>query len=65
MFEVFKKYMTASCYDGEISDELIAACPGKAIAKDGINRKKCQEYCKTIFKHVPTPDICGKCYFKK
>ena len=65
MFEEFKKYMLDSCYEGEISDEMIAACPGKAIAKDGINRKKCQAYCETIFKHVPTPDVCGKCYFCK
>ncbi len=65
MFEEFKKYMINSCYEGEISDELIAVCPGKAITKDGINRKKCQEYCKTIFEHVPTPDVCGKCYMCK
>jgi hypothetical protein len=62
MFEAFKKYMTDSCYEGDISDELIAACPGKAITKDGINKKACQEYCKTIFEYVPTPDLCGKCY---
>lgn len=44
MFEVFKRYMLDSCYEGEISDEIVAACPGKAISKDGINRKACQKY---------------------
>ena len=65
MFEEFKKYMTKSCYEGDISDELIAVCPGKAITKDGIDRKACQKYCETIFRHVPSPDVCGKCYLVK
>ncbi len=65
MFEEFKKYMIDSCYEGECSDELIASCPANAITKNGINRKICQAYCKNIFTHVPTPDLCGKCYFAK
>ena len=65
MYEEFKKYMKDACYEAECSDEMIAACPGGAISKEGIDRKACQEYCKTIFKHVPTPDLCGKCYFCK
>lgn len=65
MYEEFKKYMINSCYEGDISDELIAACPGKAITKDGINRKACQKYCETIFRNVPSPDVCGKCYLAK
>lgn len=65
MYEEFHKYMEEACYEGECSDEMIAACPGKAITREGINRKACQEYCKTIFKHVPAPDLCGKCYFCK
>lgn len=58
----FEKYMKASGYAGPCDEALIAACPGKAISPDGIDRKACQEYCMKIFKHVPTPDICGKCY---
>lgn len=58
----FEKFMKASCYEGPCSDELIASCPGKAISANGIDRKACQEYCKTLFDSVPTPDLCGKCY---
>lgn len=65
MYEEFKKYMKDACYEAECSDEMIAACPGKAISKDGIDRKACQAYCKTVFEYVPTPDICGKCYLCK
>ena len=65
MYEEYKKYMKEAYYEAECSDEMIAACPGNAISKDGIDRKACQEYCKTIFKHVPAPDLCGKCYFCK
>lgn len=44
------------------SDEMIAACPGGAITKDGIDRAKCQEHCKTINAYTPSPDVCGKCF---
>lgn len=75
MFQAFKKFMTHCCYEtgnseGAASEEaishaLIESCPGGAITAEGINRKACQAYCKTIFEYVPTPDICGKCYFAK
>lgn len=65
MYEEFKTYMREACYEAECSDELIASCPGKAISKQGIDRKACQDYCKTVFEYVPTPDVCGKCYFCK
>ncbi|MDD6310409.1 MAG: hypothetical protein PUB09_00535 [Firmicutes bacterium] len=46
----------------ECSDEMIAACPGGAITKEGIDRKKCQEYCMTINSALPDPELCGKCF---
>ncbi len=65
MFDVYKLYMRNACYEGDVNEALIEVCPARAITKDGINRKACQEYCGTIFANVPTPDICGKCYFCK
>lgn len=66
----YEKIMADSCYidqSGEgkgsvCSAELIAACPAGAVSADGIDRVKCQAYCKTINEFVPTPDMCGKCY---
>lgn len=46
----------------ECSDELIAACPAGAIDRDGIDRKKCQDYCEKINSHTPNPEVCGKCF---
>ncbi|MEG0830222.1 MAG: hypothetical protein RSD88_06105 [Anaerovoracaceae bacterium] len=46
-----------------VSEEMIQACPGKAISQKGINRHKCQEYCKTISEHIPSPEVCGKCFY--
>lgn len=50
--------------DAKCSTEMISSCPASAISERGIDRRKCQAYCKTINKYVPTPDMCGKCYFK-
>lgn len=44
------------------SAEMIAACPGNAISEKGIDRAKCQAYCKTIDEYIPCPDVCGKCF---
>ena len=62
MAEEYERYLRACYFEGECSEEIIHVCPGNAITKDGIDRKACQEYCKKIFSHVPTPDVCGKCY---
>ena len=75
----FLRIMAASRYEGFCakstqpdaggsalcSTELISACPAGAISEAGINRMKCQEYCRTLNKFVPTPDVCGKCYLVK
>ncbi|MBQ6401422.1 MAG: hypothetical protein IJI20_03960 [Firmicutes bacterium] len=44
------------------SEEMIAACPGKAITPEGIDREKCQAWCETIDRHTPAPEVCGKCF---
>ncbi|MEA4921887.1 MAG: hypothetical protein VB031_00820 [Eubacteriaceae bacterium] len=46
----------------EVSEKAIAACPGHAIDKNGIDQEKCQAYCKTINEYIPTPEVCGKCF---
>ncbi|MEG0157227.1 MAG: hypothetical protein RR626_04845 [Anaerovoracaceae bacterium] len=55
------KYLGAE--DVEVSPEAISACPGGAITEEGIDRKKCQDYCKTINEYIPSPEVCGKCFF--
>lgn len=45
------------------SAECIKACPCGAVSEDGIDRFKCQQHCKTINKYIPSPDVCGKCYY--
>lgn len=47
----------------KVSDEAIKACPIGAITKDGIDQKKCQEHCKKINDYIPSPEVCGKCFF--
>ena len=67
--EAFRTIITQCCYEGadniSCSDEMINSCPGKAISKNGIDRQKCQDHCKTIDEHIPSPDVCGKCFFFK
>ena len=55
------KYLGAE--DVIVSQEAIEACPASAITKDGINQKTCQDFCKTINHFVPSPEVCGKCFF--
>lgn len=62
LYEEFKHYMKATFYEGPCSDELIAKCPCGAISTDGIDKFKCQQYCKGLGAIVPSPDACGKCY---
>ena len=64
--EEFQKVLTACCFAGaqnvSCSEEMIAACPGGAIAKNGIDRAKCQAYCETINEADPCPEMCGRCF---
>jgi len=64
--EEFQKVLTACCFQGardvHCSEEMIAACPGGAIAEDGIDRAKCQAYCETIKESDPCPEMCGHCF---
>ena len=53
----------ATLYEGAPSEECIAACPCRAISKDGIDRFKCQQHCRTLNEYVPSADACGKCFF--
>lgn len=63
--KVFRRIMKDCCFEGfgaECSEEMIAACPAKAITAEGIDRQKCQDHCETIDKYTPSPDVCGKCF---
>ena len=64
--EVYLHILNSSMYEEapgiSCSAEMITACPGRAISEKGINREKCQAYCKTIDKHIPCPEVCGKCF---
>ena len=64
--EMYKDIQKACCFKGAegvcCSDELINSCPAKAIDRDGIDMKKCQDYCEKINSHTPNPEVCGKCF---
>ena len=49
-------------HEGPCSEEMIAACPGRAITAEGIDRKKCSAYCRTLNERTPVPEVCGKCF---
>lgn len=63
--EEFQSVLSACCFKGapgvRCSEEMIAACPGGAIAEDGIDRALCQAYCATIHPSDPCPEMCGRC----
>lgn len=61
--EIQKQYRYQEAGGPACSQEMIKACPGGAISEKGIDRKLCQAYCKTIDKHIPSPEVCGKCFF--
>lgn len=64
---VYQEIQRQYCYkeaDGvSCSEEMIKACPAGAISKEGIDRKICQAHCKTIEANIPSPEVCGKCFF--
>ncbi len=43
-------------------EEMIAACPGGAISAEGIDRERCQQWCMTIDRYTPSPEVCGRCF---
>ena len=61
--EKFVNTITEDSYGKCPSVECIKACPCGAISENGVDRFKCQEHCKTINKYIPSPDVCGKCYY--
>lgn len=64
--EIHQQLLSKGCFkEGKnvnCSEDMINTCPGNAITKEGIDRAKCQEYCRTINKFTPSPDVCGKCF---
>ncbi len=64
--DIYQKIMAVYCYEGaqnvSCSDEMIKSCPCGAISANGIDRAKCQAFCKTIDEYIPSPDVCGKCF---
>ena len=63
--EIFTQVMKRCGFAGwssECSEEMVAACPAKAITAEGIDRQKCQDWCETIDKYTPSPEVCGKCF---
>lgn len=63
--ETHVKLLKDCCFQGSgivCSSEMIASCPAGAIHEDGIDRMKCQSYCKTIDEFIPSPEVCGKCF---
>lgn len=61
--EIQRQYRIKGVKGVSCSQEMINACPAGAISEDGIDRKICQAYCKIIDEAIPSPDICGKCFF--
>lgn len=65
--EVFARLQQQYCYkeaEGVVcGKEMIRACPAGAISDYGIDRVCCQAYCKTIDEYIPSPEVCGKCFF--
>lgn len=55
------KYLGAK--DVTVSQEAIDSCPAGAIIKEGICKERCQERCLQINPHIPSPEVCGKCFF--
>lgn len=61
--ELLKQYRCKEAGGAPCSQEMIKACPAGAITTEGIDRKCCQAYCKTIDEFIPSPEVCGKCFF--
>lgn len=61
--EIQRQYRYKEAGGQACSSEMIAACPAGAISEAGIDRKICQAHCKTINEHIPSPEVCGKCFF--
>ena len=63
---IYQDILKAFCYKGtadiSCSEEMINACPCGAISENGIDKFRCQEFCKTIDEFIPSPYVCGKCF---
>ncbi len=46
-----------------VSRKAMESCPVGAITKEGIDTAKCQDRCLEINPHIPSPEVCGKCFF--
>ena len=64
--QVYEDVLRACCFeeaDGvSCSDDMIKACPGGAIRREGIDRQKCQDFCLQFNRFNPCPEFCGKCF---
>ncbi|WP_269478051.1 hypothetical protein [Hominibacterium faecale] len=61
--EIQRQYCYQEAQGVSCSQEMIQACPAGAITEKGIDRKLCQAHCKTIDEYIPSPEVCGKCFF--
>lgn len=61
--EIQKQYRYKEAGGPVCSQEMIKACPCGAISENGIDKRMCQAYCKTIDEYIPSPEVCGKCFF--
>ena len=43
-------------------DELMLLCPAEAVTTKGMERNKCQDYCRTLDMAAPSQDACGRCW---
>ena len=61
--EIQRQYCYQEAKGVSCSEEMIQACPAQAISENGIDRKHCQAHCKKIDAFIPSPEVCGKCFF--
>ncbi|MCQ4635765.1 hypothetical protein NE619_03420 [Anaerovorax odorimutans] len=61
--EIQRQYCYKEAKGVSCSQEMIKACPAGAISETGIDRKICQAHCKKINELIPSPEVCGKCFF--
>lgn len=63
---IFRDVMSRCRFTGwnekPCGEEMIAVCPGGAISAEGIDRARCQEWCMTIDRYTPSPEVCGRCF---
>ncbi|MCI6991905.1 MAG: hypothetical protein MR892_00470 [Clostridiales bacterium] len=60
--EEIRKLTEPWLYDGPCSTEMVEACPAGAISEKGIDKFKCQDYCRNLNESTPMPEVCGRCF---